>query len=33
MAKKHDGESDYEIIGASNGAKPGGVVSVRLKPD
>jgi len=33
MAKKHDSESDYEIIGAGSGAKPGGVVSVRLKPD
>jgi len=28
-----DSESDYEIVGSSPGRKPGGVVSVRLKPD
>lgn len=33
MAKKRDSESDYDIVGAGGGAKPGGVVSVRLKPD
>jgi hypothetical protein len=33
MAKTRDSESDYEIIGSSPGTKPGGVVSVRLKPD
>jgi hypothetical protein len=33
MANKHDSESEYEVVSASSGAKPGGVVSVRLKPD
>ncbi len=36
MAKKSaesDSESDYEVVGVSQGQKPGGIVSVRLKPD
>ncbi len=36
MAKKStesDSESDYEVVAVSQGQKPGGVVSVRLKPD
>ena len=33
MTKQRDNESDYEIAGADKGAKPGGIVSVRLKPD
>lgn len=36
MANKRtstDNESDYEVVGVSRGAKAGGVVSVRLKPD
>jgi hypothetical protein len=36
MAKKstaHDNENDYEVVEVSQGNKPGGIVSVRLKPD
>ena len=33
MAKQRDSESDYEVVGTGGGATPGGVVSVRLKPD
>jgi len=36
MTKKSnavDNESDYEVVGVSQGNKPGGIVSVRLKPD
>jgi hypothetical protein len=33
MTSKRDSESDYEIVGAGGGAKPGGIVSVRLKSD
>ncbi|MEI6451580.1 MAG: hypothetical protein WCP98_16770 [Actinomycetes bacterium] len=28
-----DSESDYEVVGVSQGNKPGGIVSVRLKPE
>ena len=28
-----DNESDYEVVGVSQGSKPGGIVSVRLKPE
>lgn len=28
-----DAESDYEVLGVSQGNKPGGIVSVRLKPE
>ena len=36
MTKKSnavDNERDYEVVGVSQGNKPGGIVSVRLKPD
>lgn len=33
MAKQRDNESDYEVVGTGGGTPPGGVVSVRLKPD
>jgi hypothetical protein len=33
MAKRRDSENDYEVVGTSGGAAPGGIVSVRLKPD
>ena len=28
-----DSESDYEVVGVSQGNKPSGIVSVRLKPE
>ena len=36
MASKRtqsDSENDYEVVGVSQGNKPGGIVSVRLKPE
>lgn len=33
MASDRDSESDYEIVGVRKGVKPGGIVSVRLKPE
>ena len=33
MAKRTDSESDYEVVGTGGGSAPGGIVSVRLKPD
>jgi hypothetical protein len=33
MSPHSDSENDYEIVGTGGGTKPGGVVSVRLKPE
>jgi hypothetical protein len=33
MSTTHDCENDYEIVGTGGGSKPGGIVSVRLKPE
>ena len=33
MTRENDHVSDYEVIGTSGGTRPGGVVSVRLRPE